>query len=436
MMKKFRYLLLFAVLLLSSGLVAADSVTALPEKIPSIDGKLTLEDCIVIALSNSPSAESARIAVQDAQVSLSMARNVLLPTASASAQGNYKAGRAPGVSWHDNADANSSLDATLSISGITDIVRDIKVQKLALEQALLQEETVKNTIVANVSTDYYALLSAKRAVGIRTKSRDLYQDQFNRSTAYFEQGIRPKVDVTTAEVNLNNEILSLIRAKNLVLSSSAKLANTMGITTKKVLDIEEADIDSVLSFSVAFDQALNTAYQNRPDVLSMQTGLEMENIRLNKAKFGYFPTLSVGGSYSKFGDDFHFDNDDARLFAAIEVPIFSAFKNTNNVKKAKLAVESVKNNHRSLLNNVFLEVQSAFIKFREAAESIPVAKLNVERAQENLDLAQGRYNEGISDIIELRDAEVSYTNSELNYLTARYDYAVAIAEIKKAMGTR
>ena len=81
-------------------------------------------------------------------------------------------------------------------------------------------------------------------------------------------------------------------------------------------------------------------------------------------------------------------------------------------------------------------MQSAFIRLNEAAESIPVAASTVERAKENMELARGRYNEGIGDIITLKDAEVSYTDAELNLLTARFDYAVALAELKKAMGTK
>ena len=98
-------------------------------------------------------------------------------------------------------------------------------------------------------------------------------------------------------------------------------------------------------------------------------------------------------------------------------------------------MEGTLNDNRNLLNNVFLEVQSAYIKMQESQESIPIAELNVQKAKENLDLAQGRYNEGIGDVIALKDAEVAYTDAELSLLTARYDYASAVADLKQAMGT-
>ena len=164
--------------------------------------------------------------------------------------------------------------------------------------------------------------------------------------------------------------------------------------------------------------------------------MEISEIKLNQAKAGYWPTFTLGASFSKSGDEFRLDNDKTRLFAGVEIPIFSALNVYNGVKRARINLSSAQNSDRSLSNDVFLEVQNAFIALNEAAESIPVAQSTVEKAKENLDLARGRYNEGIGDMIALKDAEVAYTDSELNLLTARYDYAVALAELKKAMGTR
>lgn len=402
--------------------------------LPSLDSQLSVHDCVRIAMANSPRAVSARLAVESAAISLSNAKNVFLPTLSAGANTGYTNTNLPGRERANETATSSSIDASLSISGISDIGRNIRTQRLQLAQTRMSLCEVENAIVADVKSAFYALMAAQRAVEIRTQSRDLYQDQYNRTKAFFDQGLRPKVDVTTAEVNLNNEILGLIRAKNLVKTQNAKLANVMGVPrdTPFVLDnnIEEEKID------FTFEEALTRAYENRPDVQSSKLALQIREIKLTQAKAGYWPTFTMGASFSKSGDEFRFDSDQTKLFAGVEIPIFSAFKITNNVKQAKVDLASAQNSDRSLANDVYLEVQNAFIRLNEAAESIPVAASTAERAKENMELARGRYNEGIGDIITLKDAEVSYTDAELNLLTARFDYAVALAELKKAMGTK
>ncbi len=416
---------------------AAAALNQLPdpnEPLPSLDEKLTIDDCVRIALANSPTVVSARLVVESAAVSLSNAKNVFLPTVSVSAQQEYTNSKIPPAPRADHGTDAQSIDADLSISGITDLIRDIKTQRLELQRAQMSLCDVENTVIADVKSAYYALLSAQRAVAIRTQSRDLYQEQYDRTKAFFDEGLRPKVDVTTAEVNLNNEILSLIRAKNLVKTQTSNLANVMGVTREKPLILD--DTIEAEPFTLTFDEALTQAYANRPDVHSSKVALEISEIRLNQAKAAYWPTFTLGASFSKSGDEFRLDNDQTRLYAGVEIPIFSAFKVYNGVKQARIDLSSAQNSDRSLSNNVFMEVQNAFISLNEAAESIPVAASTVEKAKENLDLARGRYNEGIGDIIALKDAEVAYTDAELSLLTARYDYAVALAELKKAMGTR
>ncbi len=416
---------------------AAAALTELEEAnkpLPSLDEKLTVNDCVRIALANSPRVVSARLAVESAAVTLSSAKAEFLPTVSASAQQEYVNQKIPPASRTDHGQGSSSIDASITLSGITDMVRNIKTQRLELERAQMDLCDTENAIIADVKSAYYALLSAQRAVAIRTQSRDLYQEQYDRTKAFFDEGLRPKVDVTTAEVNLNNEVLSLIRAKNLVKTQTAALANVMGVTREKPLILD--DTIEAEPFTLSFDEALTQAYANRPDVRSSKTALEISEIKLNQAKAGYWPTFTLGASFSKSGDEFRLDNDQTRLFAGVEIPIFSALNVYNGVKQARINLSSAQNSDRSLSNDVFLEVQNAFIALNEAAESIPVAQSTVEKAKENLDLARGRYNEGIGDMIALKDAEVAYTDSELNLLTARYDYAVALAELKKAMGTR
>ena len=398
----------------------------------SLNSTLSLEDCVHIALENSPSAVSAKLAVREAHINLNLAKSEFLPTVTANANQSYNISKFDNFSTTDYGNSSVSAQAQLALSAISEKIRAIKIQKLVLEQAELALATQSNEITRSVKKAYYALLSAKRAVHIRTASRDLYQEQYDRAAEYFRLGLRPKVDVTTAEVNLNNEKLKLIRAQNLVKTASANLANVMGVVTSKELDIEE--IDSFEKFTLSFDKAVQTAYTNRPDLRSSQTGLKISQIQVNQAKAGLFPTFSFGAQYTKYGDDFYIKNEDSRLTASVEIPIFNAFKSYNKIKQARVNLEKSQNSNRSLVNNIFLEVQKAYISMQEALESIPIAELNVEKAKENLDLSRGRYNEGIGDSIELKDAEIAYTDAELNLLTARYDYAAAVADLKQAMG--
>ncbi len=409
------------------GLAATTRADGTP--LPDVNGPLSLQDCIDLALANSPSVVAAQLAVQNAQVDINLAKAQFLPTASAGFDSAYNMG----TPVHDYGTSNVYASANLSLSGVTDIARNVRMKELAFNQAQLNLQSVQNDLIRQVRKKYYVLLAARRTVDIRTQSRDVYKDQYERTAEYYRLGLRPKVDVTTAEVNLNNESLRLIRATNAVKTASAALANTLGVTTSAILNVEEDVTFDTLDLTL--EQAVQNAYQNRPDVQASGLDVRLSQLKLSQAKAGLFPTVSLSAGYTKSGDTLYLDTEAARLAVGVEIPLFNAFKTYNAVKQAKLNVQSTQNQTRSLLNNVFLEVQNAYVQMQEAQESIPLAQLNANKAKENMDLARGRYNEGIGDMISLKDAEAAYTDAQLSLLSARYDYGSAVADLKQAMGT-
>lgn len=108
--------------------------------------ELTLENCIDIALSNSPRAVAAELAVQDAQVSLNLARSEFFPTATAGASQNYNNQKTDGFPRRDYGTSDVYAQAQLSLSGITDIARNVKISKLTLEQAQTDLRGVKTKL--------------------------------------------------------------------------------------------------------------------------------------------------------------------------------------------------------------------------------------------------------------------------------------------------
>ena len=81
-------------------------------------------------------------------------------------------------------------------------------------------------------------------------------------------------------------------------------------------------------------------------------------------------------------------------------------------------------------------MQQAYLNLKEAEERLPAAELAVKQAEENLELANGRYEAGVGNPIEVTDAQVGLSNAKLSYIQALYDYKVALASLERAMGVR
>ena len=87
-------------------------------------------------------------------------------------------------------------------------------------------------------------------------------------------------------------------------------------------------------------------------------------------------------------------------------------------------------------NNLYLDVKQAYIKMKNAENSIPIASLSLKRATEQHRLAQGRYKAGAGDAIELKDAQTSFQNARLEYLNKILQYNLASVELEKITGKK
>ena len=84
--------------------------------------------------------------------------------------------------------------------------------------------------------------------------------------------------------------------------------------------------------------------------------------------------------------------------------------------------------------NVYLEVKQAYIQLNNAKESVPVARLSMQNAEEQYNLASGRYKVGLGDVIELKDAETTYRNAQLDYYNSLLNYNIAAANLERVVG--
>jgi outer membrane protein TolC len=153
------------------------------------------------------------------------------------------------------------------------------------------------------------------------------------------------------------------------------------------------------------------------------------------AKTGYYPVLSGNASYDWSGESFPLE-EGWNVGETLSFPVFSGFLTKYQVEEAKANLNVLKANEESLKHTVFFEVQEAYLTLRAAEDAIPTAKLGVEQAQENLDIANGRYTAGVGNPIEVTDAEVGLANARTSYIQTLYADKVAQASLERAMGMR
>ncbi|MCX5833332.1 MAG: TolC family protein, partial [Deltaproteobacteria bacterium] len=246
-------------------------------------------------------------------------------------------------------------------------------------------------------------------------------------------GVKPKFDVTKAEVDLSNAKLALIRAENAVRIARVNLNNAIGVPAAPEFTLENNLLYE--KYEISFDEAMKKAYENRPDLLSLMLKEQSANQSIDLAKTGHYPYVTGNASWGYGGNEFPLDRG-WNVGAFLNVPIFSGFLVKNQIAEAKANLDVVKANEETLRQQVRLEVEQAYSNLTEASERISTALLTIRQAEENLELANGRYAAGVGNPIEVTDALVAVSSAKISYISALTDYKTAQANLEKAMGMR
>lgn len=410
------------------------------------DEPLTLESAVDTAIKNQPALVNRASQVRASEAKIGQAQSNWYPQLNANAgygrtkpvTGGRGVSLAPGsggLSATSNSYEDYSSDVTLRQT-IYDFGRtssQVKAQNLSTDAARYNLENTRDDVVFNVKQAFFQVLQAQASRDVAKESLVQFQKQLDRARAFYEVGRSPKFDVTKAEVDVGTAQLALIRAENQVKLARVNLNNAMGVPERHQYAV--ADDKRPVGTIARFEDALEQAFSQRPDLLSVIRQKEASAESVKTAKTNYFPTLSGNASYSWYGTQFPL-GDGWNAGLNLTIPIFSGFLTKYQVAEAQANRDAVAASELSLRQDIVLQVEQAYLSFREAEERIVTAELTARQARENYDLAQGRYDAGVGSPIEVSDALVSSRNAEIVFVNASYDLKIAQAAIERAVGAK
>ncbi len=413
--------------------------TMLPEK--------TLAECIAIALEHHPTLKAATASIEAAHQRVWAAASPYLPQVDAfylvrrqqtSIAAQTGTGGNPGPtpgSTLTQLQINNFYSTGVSLS---QLLFDFGQTLASIRSAQANERSVANdrtttrdTVILNVQQSYFNVLATRRLLGVADQTARQTSKQLEQAQGRHEVGLAPKFDVTTAEVNLANAKLNQVSARNNVAVARETLRNALGINGP--LDFDVVDNLATSRVQISEDEALDIAFKQRPDLLSLIEQESAQQDQITSLQRQYLPSVTSNGSYNWQGNDYPLQ--DTWMFgASVNLSILNGGLVRAQIAEAKANLDVLKFNEEALRQNIALQVRQAALNVQQAAESIGVAEKGAQQARESLELAEGRYNTGVGNIIELTNAQVQLTSAEASYVQALYSYQSSVAALENAIG--
>jgi len=387
---------------------------------------LSLSDAEKLAIQNNPKFAAARLnAAASYQVPLEF-RAGLLPTVSGAVTGvGADSGSRLAAGGLNNPVVYNRVASGLLVSQlVTDFGRTGSLVASANLRAQAQEqvaETARADILVVTARSYFAVLRANAVLKVAQQTvsaRQLVSDQI---TALFNSQLKSQLDVSFANVNLADAKLLFSQAENDLKSAEAALAAAIGLPGQTSFSLSEESMPPALPDQV--DPFVQQALQDRPELKDLRLEQSAAE-RFAKAEHALkYPTVSVAGTagFVPVGEA-AVPGRYGAIGLNVNIPVFNGglfrARQTEAEMRAKAAAERV----NDLTNSITRDVRVAYLNARTAFERVGLTAQLLQQASLALDLARGRYDLGLSSIIELSQAQLNLTSAQIANTSAKYDY--------------
>ncbi len=438
MAASFGHIFVLLVLILQVSLPVSCSAQQSPAS-PPTPLQLTLKQAVQLALKQNPQRVIAQLLVSESDRNSQIARSALLPQAKVAASGSinqYNVQSIERAPKREELGVFQIIEAGPAFSQtLLDFqkIRGYQIGREGTHQARAEEQTTRE-IVVNAVVDQYLLilraLATRDAASVRVK---LAQRLYEQAGELQKTGIGLNIDTVRANVELQNERQGLIDADTLTHTTKYGLAALLDLPRDQDLDV--ADHLDFYDLPALDKQALvDRALTARPEIRSLNSQQRIAKLTTDAAGEQRLPTLDFSGFWFYQGSRFNNGIPAYTYALSLEFPIFTGGRIRAEEARAKLEQQHVAETRRQLEAQIVDEVKSALDELTAARNSVDVANLGLQLAQEEVAQAQRRFAAGVTTNVEVITAQDALARASDNQIGALYQFNLSRASLARATG--
>lgn len=437
----------------SDGALPQNAVQGSPpanEKLPTVpapppdvkaDHALTIDEAADIAEKNAFNVLTSASQSEQSRQRIAEARGAMGPQVSAqgvytrypSAQtANFGSGPPITIQPIDTKTVSLSMNLPIDISG--NLNRNVRAAEHNYQASKFTIQAQKNQARLTARQAFIAVLRAAAAVAVQQQAVADSTENLRIQNVKFTAGSIARVDVVRAQAQLEQSNSDLINAQNSL--QTAKESFNQALARPIETPVTLVEIQSLPDVTADPDTIVTSAQRNRPEVLSLQeTQIALSNSR-RALEATMNPSLSLGINSSHTFDVGAFGRSTSTVGTlTLNLPIFDSGITRARVKEARQTEEQNRIQLNQTQLNVSLQVRQAITNLIDARARLASAQQQVSLSEENLRIARVRNQAGQGIFLEIVDAETQLTQARNTWVSARYDYLNAYAQLQQAVGT-
>jgi outer membrane protein TolC len=256
---------------------------------------------------------------------------------------------------------------------------------------------------------------------------------YNKAVAQQQAGVAPAIDTLRAQVEYQTRQQQVIQAANDFAKQKISLARVIGLAPRQEFELaERAPYDPFPIPDV--ETSVQRAYTMRSDYKAAHDRLAAAQLERGAARAGYYPTLDVAGNYGEIGATPGDVLPTYTVMGTLNVPIFQGGKVHGDVLKADAALRQAEAQLADVRALIDQDVRNALLDLKSSSDQVAVAQSSVKLADQALMQSQDRFSAGVTDNLEVVQAQEAVAVAHENLISSLYLNNLAKVSFARALG--
>jgi outer membrane protein TolC len=294
--------------------------------------------------------------------------------------------------------------------------------------------SARETVTLAAAASYLLVVSAESQVEAATAelktAEALYQLAQDREAA----GLNPQIDTLRARVEAQVRRQNLIQANNNLAKQRIALLRVLGLPLHQSIRLVTRVPYKPLP-QVVETEELQHALAARPDYLAAEQQVKAAELRRKAAEAERLPSLGLSGDYGVIGTRPDNAFPTWSVNAGLKIPIFQGGKIEADIRKADAELQQAKAQRDDLKGRIEQDIADALLDVASAGEQVEVAKATLDYAQQTLTQSQDRFSAGVTNNIEVIQAQEAVANATQQFIGSLFSHNIAKVLLARAVGT-
>jgi outer membrane protein TolC len=328
------------------------------------------------------------------------------------------------------------FDARASLSQSLFNFHDLEKERAAsesLKSAQLSYKDSRELVVLAVGNSYLLAIATDARIETADAQVKNAQALYDKAVDQQKAGLSPAIDTLRARVDLQTRQQQLISARNDFARQKLLLARVIGLPSgQEFLLTEKAPYQALTPLPV--EVYLQRAYTSRSDYQAAQAQVRAAELSHRSAAAGRYPSIDLNANYGDIGVTPAHSNGTWQVNGGLNIPIFAGGKVHSDVLEADAQLKQARSQLGDLRGRIDYDVRAALLDLNSAAEQVEVARSSVELAEESLNQSRDRFTAGVTDNLEVVQAQESVASAHESYIQSLYAHNLAKVELAYAIG--